>query len=258
MNKIFIGIAVISFAVASCEQEDTIPERFTPNNPTNSNVKFLMMAPDAPEVNFFVNGIKSSAVSPTSTGIVKGMVFPSLFPSTIGYTTVPGGSVTIDAKVTDSSAVTPGAVLLSSPQTLDPNKFYTYVLMDSVHKITSALLEDDPSVPDPTKAYYRLANFVSNGNTAIFEVARVTGFSYPYPVIRTLDLNFKTATAFDTLSGGVTYRFYLRHPTTNAKLDSISNFTPTPTKKYTIYGRGVLGLTGTNAKRPIITNYVNF
>ena len=76
------------------------------------------------------------------------------------------------------------------------------------------------------------------------------------------NLAFKSVTAFDTLAAGAgqVYKIYLKHPISDKRLDSISAFTPTPSKKYTIYTRGVAGLpdSTTNAKRPIITSYTNF
>lgn len=119
-------------------------------------------------------------------------------------------------------------------------------------------MEDDPTVADATKAYIRVANFISNSPVKVEVVKTSTGntFSATYN-----NLAFKSVSNFNSLGAGAgqTYRVYLRNPATDAKLDSISAFVPTNTKKYTIYARGVMGQTGsTNTRRPIITNYINF
>lgn len=257
MKKIILGTVFIALLTAGCEKEDSIPTRFTPNPASNTNVKFLMLSPDAPPVNFFANGVKSSSLLVPSSGIVQGMVFPGVFPSIVGYATIPSGSIKIDTKVTDSSTVMPGEVLLSTTQTLDAGKFYTYVVMDSVSKITSVFVEDDLSVPNTAVPYYRLANFTSNSPTMKIQIRKTTGETYPFPIVSTTDLAFKSVTPFSEMEAETTYRIYLLNPVTDAKLDSISGFAPTAGRKYTIYTRGVFGLTGTNTRRPIITSYTN-
>ncbi|MEJ7671801.1 MAG: hypothetical protein WKF59_03625 [Chitinophagaceae bacterium] len=47
---------------------------------------------------------------------------------------MPPGSLKIEAKVTDSSTVMPGAVLLAATQTFAANKFYTFALVDTFTK----------------------------------------------------------------------------------------------------------------------------
>jgi hypothetical protein len=131
-------------------------------------------------------------------------------------------------------------------------------VFDSLSKIASVVVEDDPSVPNPTTSYFRLANFVSNSPSIKIEFVKTssgTPFTLNFP-----NVAYKSISTFDTLSAGSgqVYKIYLKNPATDAKLDSISAFTPSQSKKYTIYARGVMGLPVSNTKRPIITNYVNF
>lgn len=260
-KSIYSALFLATLVATGCiKKEDSIPERYTAIPGDNTNVKFLMLSPDAPMVNFFVDNKKISAIAPTATNVVQGIVFPAIYPNAIGYTTLPSGSMKIDAKVIDSSAVRPGEIIATITPVFEPRKFYTVAIVDSMHKISTVAFEDDPSVPDPTKAYFRVANFTSNSNTSNIkiEIQKTSGgfpYSKVYPAV-----TYKSVTAFDTLSagGGQIYKVYLKDAVTDAKLDSISAFTPTPSKKYTIFSRGVAGLTGTNTKRPIITSYTNF
>lgn len=255
-----IGLIIITICVIlACNKQKTLPEHYVPVTGEHTNVKFLQMSPDAPSINFYVTGTKSTAVL-TATGatVVLGMVFPSLYPATTGYATLPPGSLKIEAKVTDSSITMPGAIISTSTQTFDVNKFYTYVLLDSLNKITTAVAEDDPNVPDTSKAYFRLADFVSNSASVKIEIFK-TSTGYPYSKVYP-SVAYKSFSTYDTLAAGAgqVYKIYLKNPTTDAKLDSISAFIPIQTKKYTIYCRGVMGLPVSNAKRPIITSYTNF
>jgi len=243
---------------ACIKKNDSLPIRYSPIPSGNTNVKFLMLSPDAPTLNFFVNDQKASAVAPSSTGVVQGFVFPSIYPSTVGYTTLPSGSVKVDAKVTEASTTLPGQVISTTNNTFEAGKFYTYVLLDSMSHITTVAVEDDPTVADTSKAYFRIGNFTSNSPSVKIDMIKTssgTPFSQTFA-----NVPFKSVSAFSTLEAGAgqVYKIYLKDPITDAKLDSISAFTPAKTKKYTIYTRGVMGLPVSNAKRPIITSYTNF
>ncbi len=171
-KSIYSLLSIVMLGISGCDKIDSIPTRFTPIPVTNTNVKFLMLSPDAPQVNFFANSAKVSAVAPSATNAVLGFVYASVYPGAVGYATIPSGSVKVDSKVPDSSLVTPGAVILSTTQSFDPLKFYTYAIVDSLSKISAVVVEDDPTVADPTKAYFRIANFVSNNPTVKIEIVK--------------------------------------------------------------------------------------
>lgn len=238
-------ILIIPIVFLACKKENSLPERFTPNPGTNSNVKFLNMSPGAASVNFFANGIKISAATPggTNATVVTGLTYPALFPSTIGYATLPAGSTTIDVKVPDSAAVMPGATVLSSIQSLASNKFYTFVLLDTVIQAKVLLVEDDPSVADQTKAYVRMANFNADSAIAI----RVLKTSADYPYSKTYpNVTPKSVLEFDSLGAGTgqVYSITFMRASNSAVIGTITNFAPSRTKKYTLYLRGNLRYTG--------------
>lgn len=252
-----LGLTVLG--ASSCIKESSLPERFVPVEAGSANVKFLMMSPDASHINFYVSNVKATGVAPSSTGLVQGVAYPSILPATTGYAAVKNGNVSFEARVAEASTTTPGAVVFTESKNIDANKFYTYVLMDSLSKLTSVLVEDDPVVADQTKAYIRVGNFVSNNPTLKIDIVKTSTTGAPYSKdFGTVAMN--SVTNFEPIEAGTgeIYRVYLRNSTTNAKLDSISAFTPSSAKKYTIYARGVFGLTGTNTRRPIITSYTNF
>jgi hypothetical protein len=258
MKKTLFGISIIALGLASCDKKSALPDRFTIIPETNTNIKFMQLSPDAPTVNFFVNSGKISGAAPTATNAVTGMAFGGFFPANVGYVSLPSGSLKIDAKVPDSSLVMPGALLLSNTQTFDAKKSYTFVLMDSLSKLTSVIIEDDLSVPDLTKAYFRVANFIHNGPVKV-EITK-TSSDYAMAPKSFASIASKTALPFDSLgaSAGQVYKILMRHPVTDARLDSIVGFTPGAGKKYTFYARGVIGQSGsTNTRRPLIFSMTN-
>lgn len=258
MKKISFSIVFITLVLFyACDKEDTLPIRFTPIPGSNVSVKFYHISPDAPNVNIFVNGIKSTSIAPNASNVVQGIAFGQLYPATTAYTTLPSGSLQFQAKVPDSSAITPGAIISTTTENLQAGKFYTYVLVDSLSKLSTVVVEDDPNIALANKAYFRIANFIPNGAVKVEIVKTSTGFTYS----NTFDnVPFKAVQSYDTLSAGAgeVYRIFLRNPATNAKLDSITAFTPAASKKYTFYCRGVFGQTGTSAKRPLIFSTINF
>ena len=257
MKKILIGCSVIAAAIVfyACEKKDSIPERFTANPAENTNVKFLNMSPGAASVNFFANGTKVSATTPTGSGatVVTGMAYPALYPTGIGYATLPSGSLKIDAKVPDSAAVMPGTTVFSSTQSFAPGKFYTLAMLDTVTQTKALVVEDDPTVADPSKAYLRVANFTADSAINIQVIKTSAGYSYSKTY---LNVAAKTVLAFDSLAAGAgqVYTVSFMRATNNAVLGTIASFAPSQTKKYTFYMRGLVRTPSTTG----FGSYTNF
>ena len=244
-----------SFFFVACEKDNSLPIRFTPIPEGNTNVKFLNMSPGAASINFFANNDKISSTAPTGSGatVVTGMGYPALFPSTIGYATVPSGTIKIDAKVPDSAAVMPGATVITSNQTLASKKFYTLALVDTVTQAKILLVEDDPSVPDHSKAYMRVANFTADSAITVVVTKTSGGSSYSKTYA---NLTALTVSAFDSIGAGQgqVYSVSFRRASNNVQLGIVSSFAPTATKKYTFYMRGLVRTTSTTG----FGSYTNF
>jgi hypothetical protein len=259
MKKLISGLIIITVCgIMACNKENTLADNYIPVTGEHTNIKFLQLSPGAPELNFYVNGLKTSAVL-TLTGATKvlGLTYSSLFPSTIGYATLPPGSLKIEAKVTDSSTVLPGAVLLTATQTFAANKFYTFALVDTFTKVSYVAVEDDPTIPDETKSYLRVANFIAD--SAINVVITKTSSDYPYSKTYT-NVAPKTVLAFDSLGAGTgqIYKIEMKRASNNATLVTLINFTPSKTKKYTFYARGLMRLPLSNTSGPTVNTYTNF
>lgn len=236
-----LSIAAIATLVmiAACKKEASLPDRFTPIPASNTNVKFLNLSPGAASVNFIVNGAKISATNPSGTGalVVTGMAYPSAYPNIFGYTTFASGNQKIDVKVPDSAAVNPGATLLSTNQTFAAGKFYSVAMVDTVIQPKVVVVEDDPSIPDPTKSYLRIANFIADSAVNVTVTKTNTGYAYTktYPSIAP-----QTVLAFDSLGAGQTFSIVFRRVSNNATIATLTGFAPLASKKYTILGAGML------------------
>lgn len=265
MTKTIYSLVIVAvFCFIACKKTATIPDRFDPIASSNTNVKFINVSPDAPTVNFFTNGTKSTAATPTGTNAVTGIGFPGFYPSGVAYTTLASGSSRIDVKVPDSSAVMPSAQLLSFTRAFEAGKYYTIALVDSVAsnpgRLTTVISEDDPTVPNPLKAYIRISNYIANGDIKV-EVTKTSTVAGDYPFSKIYaSVAAKTVLPFDSIGAGSgqVYKFVMRNAITDVRLDSIVGFAPSNTKKYSIYARGVIGITGTNTRRPLISSYINF
>lgn len=254
-KTILIFIIISSLIFVACKKDNSLPVRFTPNPEGNTNVKFLNMSPGAASINFFANGNKISGTTPTgaTATVVTGMGFPSIYPNTVGYATLPSGSQKIDVKVPDSAAAMPGTTVLTATQNFLPKKFYTFVLLDTVTQAKMLLVEDDPTVSDPSKAYMRVANFTAD--SAINVVVTKTSAGYTYSKTY-LNVSPKSALTFDSLGAGQgqVYSVSFRRASNDLQLGIISSFAPSPTKKYTFYMRGLVRTTSTTG----VGIYTNF
>jgi hypothetical protein len=256
MKKIIGFIVIISAVLVACTKEATIPERFTTVPSGSTNIKFLNLALNTPQTNLFANGAKATAAAPNSTGIVQGIAYAGAYPSTVGYASLPAGSIKLEDIIAPSSTVNPGGTLLTTTNTFEAGKYYTVAVVDTFTNAKAVVVEDDPTVPDQTKAYFRVANFIADSSVNI--VVTKTSADYAYSKTFT-NVAPRTALPFDSLGAGTgqVYKVELRRGSNNALLSTLSSFTPSPSKKYTFYARGSLRVpTGTYA--PVMSSYTNF
>jgi hypothetical protein len=248
--KYFFIIAI--FLLVSCEKTDSLQQRGITAN--GASIKAMHLSPDAPAINLMVDSIKTVGVLST-TAIESGFVFGNIFPSLSGgYGFVPSGTHTISAKVPFSSTVLPGQTITSKSVTLEDGKFYTVAILDSLSKLEAVIVEDKLDIPDTSKSYFRIANYMMKGTADVeFTSSTITGYTFQKNGIA-----YKTTSNFDTLSAG-TYKILLRSNGSSTRLDSITAFAPAKGRKYTLYTRGVVGQTGsTNTRRPLIFSMTNY
>ncbi len=254
MKKIIFGLlTVITFIVFACKKTDTIPNRTTFNPPDIANIKGMHLSPDAPLFNIMVDSLRALTVIETGADVESGLGFGAVVPSlSNGYSIVPAGTHTISAKVPSTSAILPNQTIVSKSANLVQGKYYTIAVVDSLSKLDALIIEDNLGIPDTSKTYFRIFNFMMKGTADIEFQGSAGGYNFSKNGIP-----FKTVSNFDTLTQG-TYKIFLRANGSATKLDSITAFAPSKGRKYTLYTRGVVGQTGSsNTKRPLIFQIQN-
>jgi Domain of unknown function (DUF4397) len=252
-KRIFGSIIIAAFIVFACKKNDTIPNRTTLNPPDIANIKGIHLSPDAPLFNIMVDSIRALTVIETADNVESGLGFGTVVPSlSNGYSIVPSGTHTVSAKVPSTSATLPNQTIVSKSTNFVAGKYYTIVVGDSLSKLDAVIIEDDLNVPDTSKAYIRILNFMMKGSADLEFQGSAGGYNF-----NKNGIPFKSVSNFDTLTQG-TYKIYLRATGSATKLDSITAFAPLKGRKYTLYTRGVVGQTGsTNTKRPLVFQIQN-
>jgi uncharacterized protein DUF4397 len=181
-------------------------------------------------------------VSPDATP-VNILINSNDFTDQIGYGTytpyylVPAGSYTISVTNTGSSA------LLTNTVTLDVNKSYSYILIDSFKNLTAAFMQDNFRLPGSDSIYIRFFNFSPNSQPlTLHDSAHLTDI---YSLRTFNDQAYQPDfTNFMEMPAG-NYTFQLR----------LANDSILATKKYeldgghvvTIFAKGFVGGTDTQA-----------
>lgn len=253
-KTIYSLILVAIFFMLGCTKTDTIPNRTTGVPANSAFIKAIHLSPDAPLFNLMVDSIRALTVLETAPDVESGIGFGTLVPSLAdGFSIVPAGTHTITAKVPSTSLILPGQTIMTKSAALTEGKYYTIAVVDSLSRLTAVIVEDDLSIADTSKAYFRIANFMLNG-TADVEFIPITAGA---PAFMRNGNAFKSVSSFETIPEA-TYKVMLRANGSATKLDSITAFAPLKARKYTLYTRGVVGQTGsTNTRRPLIFQMTN-
>jgi Domain of unknown function (DUF4397) len=252
MKALKYGLILLAiYFTVSCEKKDTIPNRSTIIPENSAFIKAMHMSPDAPVFNVLADTIRVAAVLESAANVQTGLGFGSVVPSTSdGYGILSGGSYAVKGVVPSTSSTLPGQTIFNKTANLASGKYYTLAVVDSLSRLDPIIVEDNLNIPDTSKAYFRIANFIPNASIDVEFVGTTGGYNFSKNGI-----SFKSIGAFDTLTSA-TYKIYLRANGATAKLDSISAFAPAKGRKYTLYARGVNGQTSAT-KKPLIFQLTN-
>lgn len=244
---------MLALAVTSCEKNESLEPRG--ETAAGASIKAMHLSPNAPALNILVDSTKTVGVLSTNS-IESGMVFGNIFPSLSGgYAFIPGGQHTLSAKVPASSTTLPGQTITSKQFTFQEGKFYSVAIVDSLSRLDAVIVEDDLSIPDTSKSYFRIANFMNNGTADV----ELTNSAIPGFIANKNGLVYKSVSNFEEITAIGSYKVLLRANGSATRLDSITAFSPAKGRKYTLYTRGVVGQTGSsNTKRPLIFQMTNY
>ncbi len=147
MKNIFFSVAIafgILILASSClKSGDT-------SNPMQGALLISNLSPDAPAVNISLN----------SKPYIGNLNYPyGTYTFGPPYSLLTAGSYSVD--VTDAS----NANIFSHTITIDPNKYYSYFVIDSFAKVKYAFMEDKLITPGADSAYIRFLHFSPDAGT---------------------------------------------------------------------------------------------
>lgn len=216
---------LLGICLWACGPENDILRNQVPA--VGARVKFIHAVPGGPSVNIFANDAKLNGAA-----VVYGGAFP-----VAEYSALTPGTVNLKV-ATPASGTTASQPILSAPVTLEADKYYTIAAAGTPTAPAAVLINDDISLPDPSKAYFRVINLLTSGQTV--DLAIGTGS----PLLSAVAS--RTASAFvavDPVTSTSPYTFQVRIAGVATPL-SITNQTAGVGRKYTIFVRGTLGSAG--------------
>jgi uncharacterized protein DUF4397 len=253
-------------ALASCGK-DPLPNITAPALP--SAVKFYNFGVNTPNVNFYANDTKMSAVltstcsPPTdaactttgkeaTAGIAYGGVSAGGF-----YTGITPGQYNLKAKLSATNTATD--TIAKVPVTIETGKFYSFYTSGFYNSTTKSIdnffVEDPiPTDIDPTKAYVRFVNAISNSSPmTLYAKSTVSGVEVSVGGV----IAYKAAGAFVAIPADV---YDLGARTSGSSTNAISRTAVSLLggRVYTISARGDMTVTSTTAtNRPFLDNTAN-
>lgn len=211
-----LTLAATSFMFVGCSDEES---PVTPTTPSNSLVKVVHASPDAPGVDLLVD----NTVAGTNL----------TFPNNTGYLTVPSGTRNVKVNVTGTMTT---VIEANVPFILDRN--YSVFAINSVANIEPLLIEDDLTAPAQGKAHVRFIHL--SPDAPAVDITLTDG------TVVFGNRAFKDFTAFTPLDAG-TYDLQVRVAGTSTVALDLPGITVESGKIYTVFARGFLNGSGTQA-----------
>lgn len=265
-TKITTLIMLILILLTSCGEDHNFTPYAESVSATTAKVKFLntTIGPNGTNftVNWSVNDVKTSAVVVT-TGLPLGIATGSQYPAAINYAVVPAGNHTMKVEIPATTS-TPASTVLTSQLAIEAGKNYTTFLVGASSTYSAYTVNDDLTVGDPTKAYVRFLNVISNTPDAGYDLSikQLNSNALLYSGVKYLSGNsaFIPITPIPDLES-TTYEVQLR---TAESTTVVAKFTFTPRKGrvYTFFSRGYVGglsngSPSTKENIPVLTYYTN-
>lgn len=240
--------------LGSCE-ENAVQDITGPM--AESRIKFFHFGVNAPQVNFYVNDTKVSAISSTTgtestIGTGYGAAGAGGF-----YAAIPAGQAVVTGKI--SATTDNGLAIAQVTQTIETGKSYSYYLSgfyNTTAKTVEAFVVEDPlpATIDWTQAYVRFVNAISNANPMALVIKNTTtlvetpvGDLVPY----------KGAGAFVAIPAGG-YDLFTRYTVGGSNVITRTAVSFAVGRVYTITARGDITVTSSTAtNRPILDNTAN-
>ena len=218
--------------------------------PAGALVKFFNFGVSSPQVNFYADSRKMTAVSSiianqeANTGVAYGGAGSGGL-----YISIPGGTYTLSGKI---AAATDHDLAISNLSTaLATGKKYSFYqsgIYNPTTKASDAFIVEDTFVPDIDYAvtYVRFVHAVSNANPLILYATKTAPPDSGVVFTVGAAVPYKGAGAFTSLAGGV-YNLGVRYVDSTANKISRTGVSFISGRVYTIGARGDITVTSTTA-----------
>lgn len=234
-QKTILFLAGVGLLLGACGSEHDILKNQMPA--TGARVKILHAVVDGPAVNVFANDAKLNG-----TALTYGTAFPA------EYSAITPGATTMRVSTVASGTVAE-ATVLTAPVTLENDKFYTVVATGTATAPAAFLVNDDQTVPNPTKNYIRVLNLVTNGPAVDLAIGGTLTALTNIPV-----RGVSEYIALDPNAATAPYALQIRSTGLTTLIGTALNFnTLSRGRKITLVVRGSVGRTG--AQAPTLATY---
>lgn len=252
------AVLAATLGLAACEKNAVQSLPFEP--PQASRIKFFNFGVNAPQVNFYADEVKMTAVlSGTGVEANTGVAYGSAGNGG-AYLSIPPGSHSLTGRI--AAATDKNLPIATVAATIADGKFYS-LYMSGFYNTTAKssdafVLEDPVATPtDFTVASVRFVNAISNSANPLNLYAKNTIGDTVTFIPLSAPVAYKGAGAFTTLPFGV-YNLYARYTDSTANKITRTSVTLLPGLFYTISAFGDITVTSsTAATRPQLDNTVN-
>ena len=253
------GLVLAATLFAACDKNTVQELPFEPL--LGTRVKFFNFGVNAPQVNFYADQQKMTAVgSGTGSEATTGVAYGSVGNGN-AYSQIAPGAHTLTGRI--AAATDKDLVIASLNATIDADKYYSFYMSgfyNTTTKTVDAFVVEDPVTPpaDFTVAYIRFVNAMSNAANPLILFAKYTTGDTTKVDTLTAGVAYKGASPYATLPVGI-YNLFARYQDSTANKISRTGVTFLGGHLYTVGARGDITVTSTTAtNRPFLDNTTNW
>jgi hypothetical protein len=243
-----------ALALGACEKNSV--QDITRPLPS-ARVKFFNFGVNAPQVNFYANDEKVTAItSATGSESTNGVAFGAVGNGGL-YSAMAPGNYSFTGRI--SAIVDKDLIITTVPTSISDGRAYSMYMSGfyntTTKQVESFIVEDNfPEVIDYSRAYVRFVNAISNAPPLTL-AGRTTGSTVDLPV--GVSASYRTGTAFTPVPAG-TYDLFVFLPGATTSTFSRTAVGFVAGRVYTITARGDITVTSTTAaNRPFLDNTLN-
>ncbi|HEY7194933.1 MAG TPA: DUF4397 domain-containing protein [Gemmatimonadales bacterium] len=225
-----------------------------------TQIKFFNFGVNAPQVNFYADETKMTAVqSGTGTEATTGVAYGAVGNGN-AYSHIAPGTHSLTGRI--AATTDKDLPIATVSTTIDPDKYYSFYMSgfyNTTTKTVDAFVVEDPVTPptDYTVATVRFVNTISNVTNPLVLYAKYTTGDTTRVDTLTTSVAYKAASAFTTLPTGV-YNLFARYQDSTANKISRTGVSFLGGRVYTVGARGDITITSTTAtNRPFLDATTN-